>query len=222
LPVRSTSQALGGFAVGRLDDQFSFVTFGGCRDGGQVRRCQLAGVTGDHAQHHLGLVAAEDRGGDRPQGLQAARPVAGLLVQAGVGDRHPGLGGEHHQRALVVVVELRRAPLLGQVDVAEDLAARTDRRAEERPHRRVVGREADRTRVAGDLGQAQRPGVIDQHAEDAAAHRDVPDGRPFGVADPGGDELGDAAVAAEHAQGAVPGAGDLGRQLHDALQDQGQ
>jgi hypothetical protein len=88
-------------------------------------------------------------------------------------------------------------------------------------HRRVVGWEADRTRVAGNLGQAQRAGVGDQDAEDAPPYRDVPDRRPFGVADAGGDERRDDAVAAEHAKRPVAGAGDLGGQLDDALQGDG-
>jgi hypothetical protein len=85
----------------------------------------------------------------------------------------------------------------------------------------VVGREADRTRVAGNLGQAQRAGVGDQDAEDAPSYRNVPDRRPFGVADPGGDEFGDDTVAAEYAKRAVAGVGDLGGQFDDALQGDG-
>ena len=38
----------------------------------------------------------------------------------------------------------------------------------------------DRAGVVGDVVQPQRPGVVDQDPEDAAAHRDVVDGRPLG------------------------------------------
>jgi hypothetical protein len=66
--------------------------------------------------------------------------------------------------------------------------------------------------------QTQRPGVVDQHPEDAAADRDVADRRPLLGGHPGGDELADPAVAAEHSQGPVAGAGQLRGQFDDALQ----
>ena len=174
--------------------------------------------------HHQGeqlarLRAGQDRDGDGPDGLQPPGPVVRLLVQVGVADGRAGLGGEQDQSPLVVGVEVPAVRLLGQVEVAVDLAAGHDRDAQERPHRRVVGREADRGAVVGQVAQAQRAGVLDQHAEDAAADRDVADRRPLLVADAGGDELGDGAVPAEDAQRPVAGAGELGGQLDDALQD---
>jgi hypothetical protein len=44
------------------------------------------------------------------------------------------------------------------------------------------------------------------------------DRRPLGVADASGDEVGDGAVAAQHAKRPVAGAGEPGGQLDDALQ----
>jgi hypothetical protein len=82
----------------------------------------------------------------------------------------------------------------------------------------MVGREADRAGILGDLMEPQRLGVVDQHPEDAAADRDVADRRPLAVADPGGDELGDDAVAPQDAERSVAGAGELDGQLDDALQ----
>jgi hypothetical protein len=70
--------------------------------------------------------------------------------------------------------------------------------------------------------QPQRPGVLDEHAQDAAPVRDVADRRPDLVADPGGDELGDGAVAAQHPEGPVAGLGQLGGQLDDPLQGGGE
>jgi hypothetical protein len=66
--------------------------------------------------------------------------------------------------------------------------------------------------------EAQRSGVVDQHPQDAAADRDVADGRPLGGADPGGDELGDDAVPTQDTQRPVAGPGEVGGQLDDALQ----
>jgi len=46
----------------------------------------------------------------------------------------------------------------------------------------------------------------------------MPNGCPLLGGDPGGDELTDGAVSAEHAQRPVAGAGELSGQLDDALQ----
>jgi hypothetical protein len=85
-----------------------------------------------------------------------------------------------------------------------------------------VGWEPDRTRVLGDLAQPQRGGVVDEHTEDASTDRDVADGGPLGLGDPCGDELADGAVGMQHAKRAVAGPGEVGRQLPDALEDDGQ
>jgi hypothetical protein len=66
--------------------------------------------------------------------------------------------------------------------------------------------------------QPQWGGVVDQHAEDALADRDVADGRPLLGGHPGGDELADDAVAAQHSERSIPGRGELGGQLDNALQ----
>jgi hypothetical protein len=58
----------------------------------------------------------------------------------------------------------------------------------------MVRWEPDRARVLGDLAQPQRGGVLDEHAEDAPADRDVTDRGPLGLGDAGGDELADGAV----------------------------
>jgi hypothetical protein len=60
----------------------------------------------------------------------------------------------------------------------------------------VVGREPDRAGVVGDVAQPQRRRVVDEDAEDAPADRDVADRSALLQGDPGGDELGDPAVAA--------------------------
>jgi hypothetical protein len=139
----------------------------------------------------------------------------------GVLDRHPGLGGEQGQGPLVVGVEVLPVALLSQIEVAVHLAAGGHRSTQEAAHQRVVRREADRARVLGDVVEPQRPGVIDQHPEDAAPNRDLADRRPLGVAEARRDELGDGAVASQHPQRPIAGAGELDGQLDDALQGGG-
>ena len=78
---------------------------------------------------------------------------------------------------LVLVGERGAALLLGQVQVAVGDSAQEDRDAEERAHRRMVRREADRARVVREIVEAQRLRVLDQRAEDAAATREVADRR---------------------------------------------
>ena len=62
-----------------------------------------------------------------------------------------------------------RRRLVGEVEVAEHLAADEHRHPEERAHRRVVRREPEAVGVLVEVGQAQRLGVDDQQPEDAVA-----------------------------------------------------
>lgn len=144
---------------------------------------------------------------------------AHLVVQPGVLDRDAGLCRQHDQRRLVVVGELRRPLLLGEVDVAEDLAQRLDRRPEERVHRRVVRWEAGRPRIGTDLGDAHRSPFPDQQPEDAVTHRQVPDRGSLLLGHALRDESLDAGgVLAEHAERSVTGPSDRHGQLHDPLE----
>jgi hypothetical protein len=76
---------------------------------------------------------------------------------------------------VVVAGELVGALLLGEVEVAEDPVGDADRYPEERAHRGVVFREADRGDMLGDLAQPKRLRVLHQHPEQALALREVPD-----------------------------------------------
>ena len=135
--------------------------------------------------------------------LLAALP---LVVEAGVLDRDARRDRERTDELLVDLGELVRALLLGQVEVAEHLVAHADRDAQERGHRRVVGREAEGVGVRGEVREPQRPGIADEQAEDAVALGLVPDPRALLVVDADGDELHEAvAILADDAERAVPG-----------------
>ena len=87
-------------------------------------------------------------------------------------------------------------------------------------HRRMVRREADRARVAGEVVEAQRPRVLDQDTQDPAAARKVADRRPGRVVEPVGHEpLELAAGAVDHAERRVARAGQLGGDPDERLQD---
>ena len=142
-----------------------------------------------------------------------------LLVQPGVLDRDAGLRGQHDQRGLVVLGELRGPVLLGEVDVAEDLAEGRDRRA--RGTNASAGGSAGsrRPRVGTDLGDAHRSPFPDQQPEDAVTHRRVPDRGSLLLGHALGDESLDArSVLAEHAERSVTGPRDRHGQLHDPLE----
>ena len=96
-------------------------------------------------------------------------------VEPGVLDRDAGGGGEADHELLVDVGEHLGGRLVGQVQVAEDLAAHPDRHAQERPHRRVVGREPEAVGMLAQVRQPQRLGVDDEQTEDAVPLGQVAD-----------------------------------------------
>ena len=109
--------------------------------------------------------------------------------------------------------------LLGQVEVAVGDSAEHDRDAEEGAHRRVVRREADRARILGDVVQAQRLRLADEHAEDAAPARQVADRGMGLLVDAGGEEPLEAlARAIDDAERRVARFGQLGGRLGEALE----
>ena len=135
----------------------------------------LPGPAGHQRQRVGTAYLAEQHGGDLGGGGEPAFPPVRQRVEAGVLDRHAGRGGERHDDLLVVLGELRRALLLGEVEVAEDLVADAHRHAEEAVHRRVVRREAVRVGVLGDVGHPHRAGLVDQQAEHTPPVRQVAD-----------------------------------------------
>jgi len=65
--------------------------------------------------------------------------------------------------------------LLGEVDVAECLAADEDRRAEEAAHRRVSDRKAVGVRMLADVAKAKRAGLADEDSQEPVPTRQVAD-----------------------------------------------
>ena len=115
-------------------------------------------------------------------------PRTAGLVEPCVLDSDGSLRREQRDELLVLVREVGAALLLGQVEVAVGDTAQDDRNAEEALHGRVVGREANRALVLGDVMQSQRPCVADEDAEDSATARKVPDRRVGLGVDPVRDE----------------------------------
>ena len=85
----------------------------------------------------------------------------------------------------------------------------------------MARREADRARILGDVGEAQRLPVADQDAEDPAAARQITDRRARLLVDADGDELLEPrARRIDHAERSVAGPGEpCGRP--DQLLEQG-
>ena len=147
------------------------------RDQDEPGADELPQAPGDEREQRLELELRGEREPDLVQRLELPQPARRALVEPGVLDRHRGLRREQLRQLLVLLAEVLAARLLGQVEVAVGDAAEQDRDAEEAAHRRVVAREADRARVVGDVVQAERARLADQHAEDAAPARQVADRR---------------------------------------------
>ena len=85
------------------------------------------------------------------------------------------------------------------------------------------GREAEAVGMTADLGDAQRPRVGDEQAEDAPARRAGPDPGLLLGGEPDGDEVRQGLLLlVEHPQRAVARAGHGARLLDDVAQDLGQ
>ena len=110
--------------------------------------------------------------------------------------------------------------LVRQVEVPVDLVAHLDRHAEERPHGRVVRREAEALGMAADVRDAQLLRVCDQQSQDATARRAGTDVRLLLGGEPDRDELREGLlVLGQHAQCAVARAGHGTGLLDDVAQD---
>ena len=114
--------------------------------------------------------------------------------------------------------EVAAAELLGEVEVAEHGVADPDGHAEERPHRRVVGREPHRRLVGAEVGHPQRARVDDQLPEQALALRQRADPLDGLRVHSHVQEPLDAARGAQHAERGVARLDEVDGRVHDAPQ----
>ena len=143
---------------------------------------EIAQPSCDEAEERLELELSRERVPDLAERLEVAQPPVRRLVEPGVLDRNSGLGGEQLRQLLVLVRETPAALLLGEIQVPVRDSTKQDRHPEEAPHRRMVRRKPDRTRVVAEVVEPQRLGVADQHAQDPASARQVADrGMRLGV-----------------------------------------
>ncbi|MGC4116670.1 MAG: hypothetical protein QM765_19305 [Myxococcales bacterium] len=186
---------------------------------------------GRQAEHPPGRLVAEgddvvgDHEEDSVRGLaqDGAQQPALLADLPGVGHGDRGLGAERLEQARVLLGELGAPLLVGQVEVAEDLVPHPQRHAEERPHAGVVGGEAGGARVGREVGDAQRPPLVDDRAEQPPSLWQVADARRLLVGDAHGDEVRQLGVLrVEHPHRSVPGAGQLTGLGHQQAQEAAQ
>ena len=136
------AQGRGGTGPAGVLDGQHIAAAGGQGQHDQIRPGYLQRLLGHQGQHIARLVLGHQPLGDLGVGPQPLLLPLCLGVEPGVVDGHARGRGERHHERLVVLVEGAAAAFLGEVQVAEHLVADLDRRAQERPHRRVPVREA--------------------------------------------------------------------------------
>src|SRR5206468_11083480 len=88
-----------------------------------------------------------------------------------------GLRGQQHGDRLILIVELRGADLLCEIEIAEDAGSPLHRHTEERLHGRVMRREAVPLRMAIQVRRPNRLGFADYMTEQTATSWRVADAR---------------------------------------------
>ena len=210
--------AVGAFALRRRDAKR--LTGLGQRDQHQACVDELAHAAGDEREERFQVELGYERVRDLVQRLELTEPAGRRLVEPRVLDRDRRLRGEELGQLLVLGREVVACLLLGEIEVPVRHSPQEDRDAQERLHRRVVPREADRARVLGEVVQAQRPRLAYENAQDAAPSRRVSDGSSGLLVHAGGEEaLEGVAGRVDDAERGVPRAGQLGRGLDDPLQE---
>ena len=173
-------------AVGDLDHQ---IVAQRQRNRGQVGFREVASTCCDHPKNLVRILAGQQRGCHFGRRLQPALLTPCFAVEPRILDGHASGSGQCEHDALVLVVEVAAAHLLGEVQIAEDLLAYSDRHTEKAVHRGMVPWESKRRRVFAQIVQAQRPRLLDQYAENAAPLWQRPDSGVARLVDPDGQEL---------------------------------
>ena len=180
---------------------------------------QLAQAADDEVEQPLEIGLGRECVPDLFQRLQLARPAGRGLVEARILDCYRRLAGKQGDELLVLLGKVLSPLLLGEVEVAVGDAAQQDRDAEEALHRRMPRWEPDRPRILGEVVQPQRRRVADQHPENPAAARHRADlGAGVGVDAVREELLQLRAARVDHAERRVARARQLGRRLHEPVQ----
>ena len=137
-------------------------------------------------------------------------------MEASVVDRDSRVQCEHLDEPLVFLTELPVGLLVREVQAPNGTTLGRHRNSEQRMHRRVVRREAVAARVCGNVGDAQRTALADDHAQQAVAARQRPDPLPVGATDAARYEALDPAFLVHDSQGGVLGS----RQFADPIRDE--
>ncbi len=140
----------------------------------------------------------------------------GPLVQLRILDRRCHDRGQQQRDVHVLVAELGGALFLGQVEIADDTGPADDRHAQERMHRRMIGREPDRRRMPLEVGHPNHLALPDDQPEHAVPHRRVADQGALLIGEPRGRErLEGAVIRIEEADRRVLRMEQVARQLCD-------
>lgn len=192
----------------------------GQRHDDQVGTGDLARPVGDQGEDRAARTAGQQAVRDLGRRLEPQLPLLGPLVQAGVVDGHPRRHGEGGQDRLVLGVEVGAAQLLGEVQIAEHLAAYPDRHSQKAVHRRVADGKSVRGPVLREFRQTQGFGVRYQLAQDAVAGRRRADRGGVRVVYADGQELDELPVIGPYdAERAVSRVHQRCRRLHHVPQD---
>ena len=192
--LRALAEGRGDAKAGALDQL----------DRDEPRVHHLREATNDQLQQAVEILLGEQRRLDLVERLDLGGPARRCGQQPGVLDRARDLRGEQRDDRLILLRERLPVVTIAQVEISVDDATQKDRNAEERLHRRVPGRKADRAGIILHPRKTDRPGGLDQRAEQATTSRQLADRGGRGLIEPGGDEsLERHPLLIEHAERAI-------------------
>ena len=142
-----------------------------------------------------------------------------LLVEAGVLHRDPGMQGEGLDERPILLAELVRSGLVGQVQPAQGDALDRDRDAQEARHRRVVRRKPEAARIGVDVGDPERAVLADDQPQQAVALGQGADRLSGRIVHAARDEALDPAIRVDDPERGVVGADERTHAVDDDLQD---
>ena len=175
-------------------------------------------LPGNEGEHLAGFGSGQQPLRDIRASAQPPLLPSRLVIQPRVLDGRRGRGSQRGQDRLILFVEVCALILFRQVQVAEYLIPDPDRHPQESLHGRVAVREPVRARMSGHVAQAERLGMRDQLAEQAAALGPVMDRRDLVLVQADRDERGQPAPFADDPQPAIAGIDQGHRRLDNPVQ----